>query len=429
MKQRSWSRRRFTGTALLAAGPLVVPGRVLGLDGGVAPSERIVVAGLGIGSRGRQVMRDFLQQPDVQVVEICDVQESRRSYAKAEVDGHYGNRDCRVTRDFYETLERPGVDAVLVATGDRWHALASALAAHAGLDVYCEKPCAMTIGEARAMARVFEARGRVFQAGTQRRSVENFQYAADLARSGRLGQLKTLHASILEPSVEEWDPGVEDEPDPSVVDWDRWLGPSPWVPYHSSYLTQWNRHPLFAAAFGIPDWGVHTLDLCQWAADADDTAPVEFEPGDEGSIMGKYANGLRVVLRRGGFANEGDWLGLGTCPVRFEGDEGWVEAGDSGRMEASSESLLEGFAGGSLRGTDASAHVRDFLDAVRHRGRTRCDAEITRRGHNACQAAAIAWRLGRRVVYDPENESFPEDAEAEAMRERALREPWAYPGE
>src|SRR5215471_18224141 len=186
--RRHFLKRTFVTAAGLAL-PLVVPGRVLGRNGAVAPSERIVFAGIGLGPRGQYDLSVMLPEKDVQFVAICDVQRSRRLQVKRMADTHYGNQDCARYRDFRELLARPDIDAVIIATGDHWHALGSLTAAKAGKDVYSEKPCGLTIGEIQALADGIHRYGRVYQAGTQRRSISNFQYAVYLAHSGKLGRV------------------------------------------------------------------------------------------------------------------------------------------------------------------------------------------------------------------------------------------------
>lgn len=420
-----WDRRRFLGSAAMAFGmPTILPSRVLGRNGTVAPSNRIVLGAIGIGPRGREVLAACLKQPDVQFVAVADVQRERREIVKRIADRHYSNDDCFACRDMNEVLGRDDIDAVLIATGDRWHALASILAAKAGKDVYSEKPCAITIRDAQELDETIRRYGRVFQAGTQRRNVDNFRFAVNLARGGKLGRIHTVHASIY--SLREsfdWLP-AEPEPDPDVVDWNGWLGPAPWRPYNSQYVRGgWRGYHDFDSGATLLDWGAHTLDLCQWALDADQTMPVEFEARD-GTIHGRYANGVKLVMRLGGFNNEGNWLGLGTCPVRFEGDAGWVEAGDNGKIAAEPASLLAGSQIPEMAGTDPAKHVRDFVDCVKSRGLPACNSSVMRRGHIACHAAAISHILGRKVRLDPATESFPGDAEANRMRSRARRAPW-----
>ena len=419
MRALSLTRRKFlTAAGLALAAPAIIPSGALGKDGGVAPSEKTVLGAIGIGPRGRYVLSRMLDEPDVQFVAICDVQAGRRNQVKAMADAKYGNQDCVMYRDMFELLARKDIGTVLIATGDHWHALASILAAKAGKDVYSEKPCGITIGDCQALADTMNRYGRVFQAGTQRRSIGNFQFAVHLARSGKLGKLHTVHASIYKLRVNHgWLP-AEPEPPKDVVDWDRWLGPAPWRPYNSAYVRGgWRGYFDFDSGATLLDWGAHTVDLCQWANDADGTTPVTYEP-DGGTIYARYANGVKLVMRRG------DWMGLGTCPVRFEGDEGWVETGDTGRIELHPTSLVSERKRYVRRGTDPAGHGRNFLDCVKSRARTASNADIMRHSHIACHAAAIAWQLGRKVTFDPVNEAFVGDDEANAMRARALRSPW-----
>ena len=423
-KTATLSRRQFLNRSLAAGlvAPLIVPGRVLGLDGGVAPSNRITLGAIGIGPRGRYVLGCMLDEPDVQFRAICDVQAERRQQVKAMADTKYGNQDCAMYRDMFELLARPDLDTVLVATGDHWHSLASIHAAKAGKDVYSEKPCGLTIGECQDLAGTMQRLSRVFQAGTQRRSIGNFQFAVHLARSGKLGRLHTLHASIYKLRVlHDWLP-AEPEPAKDVCDWDRWLGPSPWRPYNKRYVQGgWRGYFDFDSGATLLDWGAHTVDLCQWANGSDGSAPTHYELDPDGNtIRARYANGVRLVMRKDG------WLNLGTCPVRFEGDEGWVETGDSGQVEVFPKSLEAERARfvASIRGTDPSGHTRNFFDCFTSRRQPACGPEIMLSSHTACHAAAIAWQLGRNVQFDPATASFVGDEEANRMRSHAKRAPW-----
>ncbi len=428
------SRRRFLKRSLAASGtlavPCFVPARALGRAGTVAPSERIVVGVIGHGPRGRYDLSVMLPEKDVQFVAVCDVQRDRRRRAKEMVDTHYGNQDCTMHRDMFEVLDRPDIDAMLIATGDRWHALASILAMKAGKDVYSEKPCGMTIREIQALAEAVDRYGRVFQAGTQRRSQENFQYAAYLAQSGILGRLHTLHASVYVPRrTYDWLP-AEPEPPREVCDWDRWLGPSPWRPFNKLYLQgRWRGHYDFEGAANFLDWGAHTLDLCQWANQSDHTMPIEYEANKDG-IIGRYANGVKLVcdFLPDPFGDRSPQYrtSTGTCPVRYIGDEGWVETGDNGEIVLS-ESLVKTQARRFKKpGTSAAGHGRNFFDCVKSRALPVCNQNIMRRSHIACFAAEMSWELGRKVTFDPVKERFVNDAEANRRISRATREPWSF---
>ncbi|NQT41018.1 MAG: Gfo/Idh/MocA family oxidoreductase [Planctomycetes bacterium] len=421
------SRRRFlknaAGASAAAVAPVLIPGSVLGRGGIVAPSERIILGGIGIRNRGGYVLSTMLPLPDVRFVAIADVRADRRTAVKATADQRNGDDKCDTYRDFRELLERDDIDAVLIATGDHWHAHASMLAAEAGKDVYSEKPCAISIELAGRLADTISRTGRVFQAGTQRRSISNFIHAIKLARTGKLGNLHTLHASIYAlRDSHQWLP-AQPEPDPEIVDWNMWLGPAPWRPFNQAYVDgRWRGYYDFDSGATLLDWGAHTLDLCQAGAGADGTTPIEYEPIDmpgDNAIACRYANGVKLILRRGG------WLGLGTCPVRFEGDEGWVETGDTGRIAVSLDSLRAELPNPTITGTSTQTHVRDFFNCVKSRGRTAANADVMRKSHIACHAAAIAWKLGRKLKFDPVTEMFVGDDEANRMRSRSARQPWA----
>lgn len=430
----SVTRRQFLKQAVLAgtavALPYYVPASALGRGGAVAPSERIVLGGIGLGPRGQYDLSAMLPEKDVQFVAICDVQRARREHVKKMADSHYGNKDCVMYSDMFELLARPDVDAVLIATGDHWHALASLLAAKAGKDVYSEKPCGMTMGEIQALADGIHRYGRVFQAGTQRRSQANFQYAAEMAHCGMLGRLHTVHASVYVPNKSyAWLPG-EPEPSRDECDWDRWLGAAPWRPYNARYVSGgWRGHHDFEAGGNFLDWGAHTVDLCQWANQANDTTPVEFEATPT-SIIGRYANGVKLVCdflpHAFGDRSPQYRTSTGTCPVRYEGDEGWVETGDSGEIALSDNLAKTRKKLFPNTGTSAAGHGRNFFDCVKSRARTTCNQDIMRKSHIACFAAQMAWQLGRPLKFDPVKEEFIGDDEANRMRSRATREPWSF---
>ncbi len=431
---RPTSRRSFLrdsvalGTAFSM--PTIVPSSALGLDGAVAPSDRITLGVIGIGPRCTYDLKAMMGLSDIQCVAIADVQESRRAAGKKLVDEHYGNQSCELYRDFRELLDRDDIDAVIVATGDRWHAPASIMAAKAGKDVYSEKPCGLTIENCQQLADTMRETKRIFQAGTQRRSVPNFQQAVQLAHAGKLGKLHTLYASVYEPEIETiWLPS-EPTPPREVCDWNLWLGPAPWRPYNKLYVQgRWRGQYDFDSGAKLLDWGAHTVDLCQWANQADDTMPIEYVPGDK-NITCHYANGVKLVLDflATPFAERPGWVQhLGTCPVRFEGDKGSVETGDSGDIVLKPESLGKDLPapGEKIRGLDVSAHARNFFDCVKSREQTAANPTVMRHSHIACHAAALSWILGRTLRIDPKTESFIDDPEANGLRSRPERDPWS----
>ena len=423
------TRRRFLAQSFAASAlPMIISPHVLGRGGAVAPNDKITLGVIGIGPRCTYDLSAILQLPDVKCVAIADVQASCRNAGKQLVDKQYENSDCKLHRDFRELLDRKDIDTVLIATGDRWHATASMLAAEAGKDVYSEKPCGLTIELCQRLAETMKRTKRIFQAGTQRRSVPNFQQAVRLAQDGKLGKLEALYASVYIPTLDNsWLPG-EPTPPKEVVDWNLWLGPAPWRPYHSKYVSGgWRGYYDFDSGARLLDWGAHTVDLCQWANQSDNTTPISFEPLETG-IHCMYANGVKLVLDflPTPFGDRSpNWVTrLGTCPVRFVGTEGSIETGDSGETVASSDALrteLQASAS-KIKGLDVSAHARNFFDCVRSREQPVANPEVMRNSHIACHAAAIAWILKRKLIFDPVRQSFVDDAEANGLRTRPSRE-------
>ena len=386
----------------------------------MAPSNRIVLGGIGIGNRGTYDLGCFLPEPDVQFVAVCDVKAARRDAVKRMADAKYGNQDCATYRDMRELLDRTDIDAVLIATGPNWHATAAIQAAKAGKDMYCEKPCTKNIAQSLALAETMRRTGRVFQAGTQRRNLPHFAFACELARTGRLGKLHTIyaHPAGMSTNSSGW-AAAEPEPPKEDVDWDMYLGPAAWRPFNRGLLDGFNFEKGGGmVGGGVLEWGSHCVDLCQWANNADGTAPVEYNPPENGQLAARYANGVKLVLRNDG------WLPLGSCPVRFEGDAGWVEAGDSGKLVLSSPALLAGRKVAEIGGYPATYHVRDFLNCVKSRGKPLCNADVACWSHITCHAANIAIFLGRKLQYDVAKHEFVGDEQANRLRSEALREPW-----
>lgn len=416
-------RRRFLKTALSAGAavmaPQIIPSSALGRDGAVAPSERIVLGGIGIGNRGAYDLGCFLEQKDVQFVAVCDVKAARRAAVKKVADEKYGNQDCDMYRDFRELLDRSDIDAVLIATGPNWHATAAIYAARAGKDMYCEKPCTKNIAQSLTLADTMRRTGRVFQAGTQRRNLPHFAFACELARTGRLGKLKKVyaHPAGMTAMVSGWLP-AEQEPFSDVVDWDMYLGPAAWRPFNEKLLDGFNFEKGGGlVGGGVLEWGSHCVDLCQWAV-GDDKVPIEYNPPKDGRLVARYADGVELIFR------ETDWIPLGSCPVRFEGETGWVETADSGKLVLSSPELLGGRNVAEVGGYPATFHVRDFLDCVKTRSLPKGNAEAACAAHIACHAANIAIALDRKLTYDPARHEFVGDEQANRLRSEALREPW-----
>jgi hypothetical protein len=418
------------GAALLM--PTIIPASALGRGGAVAPSERIVLGAIGIGSRGEYDLNWMLREPDVQMVAICDARKVRREAIKRKADLHYGDSDCQMYPEMREFLAtRSDIDAVLIATGDRWHSLASIMAMRSGKDVYSEKPSCMTIAEGREVVETARRYGRIYQTGVQRLSEAAFVTAIELARSGRLGQVQTVRAHIAPWDAAEMSHAwLPEEPQPSKeeVDWDAWLGPCPWRPYNSTYVRGgWRGHYDFHTSC-IGEWGAHTFAQSQAGIDALTTSAVEYHYVKNASgdgMITKFGNGVQMVLSRG------DKYWHGSCGMRFEGSEGWVAVADSYKEpEVSSSSLLEDgdklLADYMERTQRPMNHVRNFFDCVKSRQTTVANPDVMHHTMSTVHAANICMWLKRDLKYDPVKEEFIGDPEANRLRTRAQRDPWIY---
>ncbi len=415
------------GVGVLAA-PYIVPSAVLGRNGAIPPSEKIVLGGIGIGGRGTHIVKWMLPEKDVRFVAVCDAQKSRREAVKKFVDAHYGSNDCAVYGDMREFLaKRTDIDALIITTGDRWHAPATVMAMRAGKDVYSEKPSCMTIAEGQAVVDTAKQHGRIYQTGTQRLSEANFVFCIEMARSGRLGQVHTARAHIAPWDAAElkhdWLP-PEPLPPKEEVDWDLWLGPCPWRPFNSSYVRGgWRGHYDFHTSC-IGEWGAHTFAQAQAGINMLDTSPVEYEyvknPTGDGMVT-KFANGVKMILHR-----EGWWKG--SCGMRFEGSEGWVSAADRDKQpEVSNPAMLADFDKIVKEYMERTGrpmnHARNFLDCVRSRKPTVANAEVMFHSMSTVHAANICMWLKRDMKYDPAKKEFA-DADANGFRSRPMRAPW-----
>ncbi len=429
-KNGKMARREFLArAAVLASAPYIVPASVLGRNGTVPPSERILMAGIGIGNRGSFDLSWMMEEPDIQFVAICDARKERREAVKKVIDERYGTKDCAMYRDIRQFLaERTDIDGVLIATGDRWHATAATMALRAGKDVYSEKPSSMTVAEGQGVVEAARRHGRIYQTGTQRLSEGNFIFCDEMARLGRLGKVHTVRAHIAPWDAAEmrhdWLPG-QPEPGPDVVDWDEWLGPCPWRPYHPEYVSGgWRGHYDFHTSC-IGEWGAHTFAQCQSAIGAGETSAVEYHyvknaTGD--GMVARFANGVNMVLQLEGWR--------GTCGVRYEGSEGWVSVADGySKPDVSSPSMLGDYkkivADYQARTQRPLNHVRDFFDCIRSRRLTVANPVVMHRSMTTVHAANVCMWLKRDVRFDPATERFVNDPEADRYLSRAMREPWA----
>jgi predicted dehydrogenase len=413
--------------------PYYIPASALGRGGAVAPSERIVMGGIGIGGRGSYDLGAMLSEPDVQWVAVCDVVKGRREAAKNSVDSKQGNKDCAVYGDMHQFLaERTDVDAVLIATGDRWHAPASTLAMRAGKDVYCEKPACLTMAQGQMVVETARRYERVYQTGAQRLSEPNHVFAIEMARTGRLGQIHTAYADIRwrDGMLREWLP-AEPEPPKDELDWDGWLGPCPWRPYNSAYVNGGGWYHYYDLATDVAMWGAHTVAQALAGLDMTNVSHIEIDyEGPDATMVTRLSNGVKLVLfRAAGSVWDQCKLWHGSCGERFDGPGGWVAAADGySGPDVSSPALLRDFkkvlsdyTGRTQRPLN---HVRDFLDCIRSRRPTVGNPEVMLRSMYICLAADICGQLKRNMKFDLCKAEFIGDPEANRLRSRAMRAPY-----
>lgn len=427
MAMREISRRQLFGRAAGAiALPYLItsPHRVCRAS---QASERLTMGAIGLGGQGMHNLKNFLTFDDLHVVAVCDVDASHLQRAKKTVDATYGNTDCATYPDFREILRRNDIDTVLIATPDHWHAILAIEAAKAGKDIYCEKPISLTIAEGRAVAETMKRYGTVYQSGTQRRSNACFRFGVEIAQSGMLGELQTLHCYYHHgPTC----PPQKAQPVPEGFDYDMWLGPAPYAPYtprrcHGSF--RW----LYDYSGGqLTDLGAHFIDLAQWAHGQKELGPTEYEgwaefPKDglfntpvRFEITATYADGVKMIC------HDETEPGRGPRGNKFVGTEGWVSVDDTGKITASSKAILQKVST-TQRGYEyMQGHHRNFLDGVKTRGHTIAPPEVAHRSTTICHITNICLRLGRKLAWDPQTERFVNDPEADGMMARAMRSPW-----
>lgn len=428
------TRRRFlrrTAGALGAALtiPEFIPASALGRGSLLAPSERITMGFIGVGTQGSghllggawtYVAGGYAGRKDVQVLAVCDVWRNRREGACRRVNEHYaevygqaGYKPCVAYNDFRHVLDRPDIDAVLVATPAHWHATMAVMAVTAGKDIYCEKPSAVTVREAQAMLAAVRRYGRVYQAGTQQRSEYGgkFRRACEFVRSGRIGTLKSIYAyrdggAIFWPP--RFRPGI---PIPDGFDWDLYLGPAPWFPYDG--ITGPHRFDI-----GELNWGQHHYDIVQWAADADNTGPVElFMQGDRSCY--RYASGVVVY----GMPYPGEPVGAdgGAC---FVGTHGRIAVDRDALVSDPPDIVLEPLRPDEVHLYRSDSHSGNFLECVRSRKLTICNASVAYHSASALLLGGIVKQLRRPLQYNPQLAQFTNDDEADRLLSIAKRPPW-----
>lgn len=431
-------RREFLATAsALVAAPALAPAAALGAEGRPAASERVVLGYLGTGPRGRLNLSEQLSCPEAQVVAVCDVWKHARDEAKAMVDAHYGNADCRAVVDFREIIERPDIDAVGIASTDHWHVPMAIAAARAGKDVCVEKPLGVSIAEDLACRETIRRFGRVFQYGTEARASAECRLGAELVRNGRIGQVRKIR--VKAPNSTRG-PRREPKPVPAELEYELWLGPAPWRPYAGcpDSGSQWFHVYDYALGF-IAGWGAHPLDLLQWAFDThrqgnwevEGTGVIPNEGGNDAvidwDVTIRFATGVTLDYFAAGVPkNEEPALAHRNNYAQIIGEEGWV-ALYYASMACDPPGLRQTVLGlDAMRLPVSHGQERNFIDCVRTRQTPVSHIDDAVRSDIVSHVCDIAIRCGRKVVWDPDRAQFVGDEEANRRMRRAHRAPWGF---
>lgn len=412
---RSTRRSLLKGAAAAVAAPYVITTAALGNAEKAPANERVTLGHIGVGGRGRGLLRGFMNCQGAQSVAVCDAYKSSRD-ACAELIGG------KAYRDFRELLARDDIDAVVVATPDHWHVPIAIAAARAKKDAYVEKPLGVSVEQDLACRRVFQEQQRVFQYGTQQRSSAHCRFGCELVRSGRIGKLQRLE--VIAPNGGAGG-STQVVPVPEGFDYDMWCGPAPVKPYTADRCHPPGTYWIYDYSIGyLGGWGAHPLDILVWGCDCDLAGPYTVQGTgvipDKGLYDTVYnwdmtlqmAGGVIMTFKPGGDS------------TKFIGTDGWVRIWRGG-IDAEPKSLLTSKLGpNDVRLPESPRHDQNFIDAVRSRKQPVSNLADAVRSDLISLLCDIAVRTGRKITWDPKEEKILGDPEAAKMGSRPMRAPW-----
>ena len=452
MKRNKLNRRTFikktSATTIAASLPTIVPASVFGKN---APSNRIQVGQIGCGRIARDHdMPGTMQYETAQLVAVCDVDQNRLKDGKKLVDQYYQNKgkkaDTKMFDNYQDLIAHKDIDAVLISTPDHWHAKPAIEAALAKKHVYLQKPTSLTVEEGRLLSDIVQKQKITLQVGTQQRSSPQFRYAAELVRNGRIGKLHTVKVGLPgDPSG----PVAQTEAVPSALNFDAWLGSTPEMEYSEMLVHPkvgygrpgWLRKEQFGAGM-ITGWGQHHFDSAAWGMNTEYTGPIrvkaiaDFPKNGSWDVHGdflvkaEYENGI-TMLTSGGYPNG----------IRYEGEEGWIfvtrgayraTASDPipvnngvKSLDASDPTLLESVIGpNEIHLYKSDEQHGNWLECIKSGKQPISPVEIGHRACTVCLVSHIAMKLPRQLAWNPEQERFVNDAEANALLSRTQRAPY-----
>lgn len=426
---RRWFHKTASASILAASAPAV---NVLGAN------EQPKVGLIGCSGRSQSLVREF-RKLGIPFLAVCDVDEKRLARGKDLA----GGEDVKAYKDYRKLLEHKGLDAVIIATPPHWHALPFVDACKAGLDIYCEKPLAVSVWEGQQMVKAARKYNRVVQCGTQSHSAENFIEGVRLIQEGYIGQVqKAASWSLRNNNPKGMGPAKISEP-PKHLDWDLWLGPLPKMPYfpqrcHGGFRWFWATDGGW-----MTDWGVHQLDIILWALQETDPQAVSAEGGkffftdcsetpDTLDTVFKFKDKLvHFTVRSGNAFNPGHepkmntWAGYG---IEFYGSKGTLFL-DRDRLIVWPEDDPYGKGTKAINQTAdyrvmTKRHIQDFLEKIKTRERCVCDVEVCHKASNICHIGSIAYRTGERLTWDGETETITNKPALNSWLRRPYREPW-----
>ena len=444
------SRRSFLHTAVAAGftAPLLLRNSLHAQN---APGKRLQIAQIGCGRMGLDDMNGVLRVPQARVVAVCDLDSRRLENGRKIAEEFYRKQgetkvDIQAVADYRQLLADPRIDAVVISTPDHWHGLMAIEAALAGKHLYVQKPLTYDVAEAIALRKAVRERKIILQTGSQQRSqnpFHAFRAASEAVRNGRIGKIKTIQIGIGidKPSGKR----PAEMPVPPNLDFERWLGPAPQQAYMEGRVhpqNSFNGRPgwITTEDFGlgmITNWGAHHIDIAQWALGQELGGPsriaakATFMQDDVWTVHHKYHVEMSypddvTVILDDSFENG----------LRFEGEEGWIfcargavrvtasdgnAAGPAKALQASDESLIANPQSFAHRWPSSRDHYENWVEAVIANRDPIAPVDQAAATMNACAAAWIGMKLGRPVTWDPKNENFGDDAEANALTARTPR--------
>lgn len=417
-KRNTFSRRAFLGTSLMGvAGLTLIPSCKI-----TAPSDTLRIGFIGLGRQAIYLLSSFIKIEGVKVVACSDVYERKNERFVQRVKAYYEEMEEKYEITSYsnykELLDRSDIDAVVIVSPDHWHYHMATDAINAGKDVYLEKPLTFTIAEGQKLVKAVRDNDKILAGGSQQRSDASFQHAVKMAAEGNLGTLEKIDVFVgPNPHPTPYDMPVQEVP--SDLDWNAWLGPNPEVHFNDVMNPPitldppvdekiWGAWRWYKETGGglMTDWGAHMFDIAQWGLGKDGSGPVKVVPAgfeDNEYLKYIYDNGLEMEVK----AFNGNTRG-----VKFWGSDGWIEISRD-RFDASDEALKPVMEETEVPYEARAGHHQNFIQSVKDRVDPVVPVEVGHSTNSVCVLGNIAAELGRPLDWDPSEEKFVDDAEAD----------------